>query len=205
MTDMWSTIAAERGALADDLIGLSTAEWRAASLCSGWSVEDVLAHMTSTAQMTPPRFVVGFAGAGFNFGRFADRGIEAHRGAIPEETLAGFRAQQHSTASPPGPQASWLGETLVHAEDIRRPLGITHTYPADSVRLLLDFYQGSNALIGTKKRIEGVTLKATDTDWAHGSGPVAEGTGLALLMAMTGRQSYLANLSGEGVAVLREQ
>jgi uncharacterized protein (TIGR03083 family) len=203
MSDMWTTIAAERGALVDDLTGLSTAEWRARSLCADWSVEDVLAHMTSTAQMTPAKFLLGFVGAGFDFDRFSTRGVQAHRGGIPEETLAGFRAQQHSTASPPGPKASWLGETLVHAEDIRRPLGITHAYPADAVGEVLDFYRGSNALIGSKKRIAGVTLKATDSDWTHGTGPVAEGTQLALLMAMTGRESYLSALTGEGVAVLR--
>ena len=202
---MWSTIAAERGDLAADLVDLSDAEWGARSLCAGWTVQDVLAHMTSTAAMTPPKFLVGFLSAGFDFPKFAARGIAKHRGGTPDETLHNFRAQQGSTSSPPGPKLSWLGETIVHAEDIRRPLGIRHVYPLESVRSVLDFYQGSNALIGTKDRIAGLTLVATDTDWTHGSGPLVEGPLLSLLMAATGRGSACDDLAGEGVATLRER
>src|ERR1700712_1277019 len=143
MSDMWNTIAAERGALADDLSGLSATEWKARSLCEGWTVEDVLAHLTSAASLNPPMFLLDFASVGFNFPKFADKGIARQRGSSPEETLAKFRAKQHSTTSPPGPKLTWLGEVLVHAEDIRRPLGIRHTYPTDAVRSVLDFYQGS--------------------------------------------------------------
>ncbi len=203
MTEMWTTIAAERGALADDLAELDPATWRTPSLCAGWSVEDVLAHMTSTAAMTPPKFFAGFVGSGFNFPKFASRGIERHRGDSPGETLANFRAQQSSTSSPPGPKLSWLGETLVHAEDIRRPLGITHAYPDDAVKSVLDFYKGSNALIGTKSRIEGLTLRATDRDWSHGTGPLVEGPLMSLLLAATGRAPACDDLSGDGVPSLR--
>ncbi len=205
MSEMWTTIAAERGSLADDLTALSEKEWAARSLCEDWSVEDVLAHMTSTAQMTPLKFFGGFAGSGFNFPKFAAKGIARQRGGSPMETLANFRAQQNSTSAPPGPKTSWLGETIVHAEDIRRPLGIRHTYPIDSVREVLDFYKGSNTLIGTKSRIEGLTLTATDTDWSHGSGPSVEGPLLSLLVAATGRRSACQELSGEGVDTLRSR
>src|ERR1700759_5333129 len=134
MADMWTTIADERGELAEDLDRLEDEQWATTSLCDAWSVEDVVAHMTSTAQMTPPKFFAGFMVAGFNFPRFAQDGIKAHRGDDPLETLATFRKQQGSTKSPPGPKVTWLGETLIHAEDIRRPLGITHDYPVDAVR-----------------------------------------------------------------------
>ncbi len=205
MSNMWKTIAAERGALADDLVGLSEKEWSARSLCQGWTVEDALAHMTSTAAMTPAKFFGAFLGAGFDFAKFAERGIARHRGSSPAETLENFRAQQHSTSSPPGPKLSWLGETIVHAEDIRRPLGIRHTYPTDAVVSVLDFFKGSNTLLGTKDRISGLTLRATDTDWSHGSGPLVEGPVLSLLMGATGRVSALDELTGEGVATLRER
>ena len=203
MDEMWNTIGAERRALAADLAGLPESRWTSPSLCTGWTVEDALAHMTSTAQMTPPKFLGGFVRAGFDFSKFTAAGIARHRGTTPAQTLEGFRAQEGSTASPPGPKASWLGETIVHAEDIRRPLGIAHTYPADAVRRVLDFYQGSNTLIGSKDRVAGLTLRATDSDWTHGSGPVVEGPQLSLLMAMTGRKAALDDLSGEGVATLR--
>ena len=64
-----------------------------------------------------------------------------------------------------------LGEMIVHAEDIRRPLGIKHAYPVAAVTRTAQFFTGSNLLIGAKRRITGLTLRATDTDWSHGTGP----------------------------------
>jgi hypothetical protein len=75
----------------------------------------------------------------------------------------------------------------------------------DAVVAVADFYKGSNLLIGAKKRIEGVTLKATDTDWSHGSGPEASGPMLSLVMAMTGRRAALDDLAGPGVDTLRRR
>ena len=57
---------------------------------------------------------------------------------------------------------------VIHGADIRRPLGIPHTYPPGAVRQAIDFYKGSNMLIGSKKRITGLALHATDDDWQHG-------------------------------------
>lgn len=202
MADMWTTISTERAALAADLADLSQAEWNARSLCEGWSVEDVLAHMTSAASLTPPTFLLDFASTGFNFAKFADKGIARQRGATPGETLARFRAKQDSRKSPPGPKLTWLGEVIVHAEDIRRPLGIQHTYPSDAVKSVLDFYKGSNTLIGTKDRISGLTLRATDADWTNGSGPLVEGRLIDLLVAATGRKAALNHLTGDGVETL---
>ncbi len=110
---------------------------------------------------------------------------------------------ESSTAAPPGPKLSWLGEALVHAEDIRRPLGIAHDYPLASVTAVTEFYAGSNVLIGGKRRVTGLTLKATDTDWSHGSGPVVEGPAVALMLATTGRKQALDDLTGPGVETLR--
>ena len=93
----------------------------------------------------------------------------------------------------------------MHAEDIRRPLGIQHSYPTEAVRQVLDYYKGSNTLIGTKNRIAGLTLEATDADWSHGSGPTVRGPLLPLLMAVTGRAAALDDLTGEGVALLRSR
>ena len=203
MTDLWAIVAAERGALADDLSGLSEKEWKARSLCTQWNVEQVVAHMTSSGSLTPLSFVGSFAKAGFNFNSFATRQIAKHRGSDPAETLANFRAIQHSTSAPPGPKESWLGEAIVHSEDIRRPLGITHAYPVDAMREVADFYKNSNALIGTKSRIAGLSLNATDIEWSHGTGDEVAGPMLSLLMAMTGRKSACDQLTGPGVETLR--
>ena len=59
----------------------------------------------------------------------------------------------------------------MHSEDIRRALGIQHEYPTDAVVTVADFYKGSNLLIGSKSRIAGLTLRATDADWATAPAP----------------------------------
>lgn len=64
---MWKIVAAERGALADDLAGLSDEQWDTPSLNEQWTVHHTLAHMVSTAHTGPVGFVVGFVGSGFRF------------------------------------------------------------------------------------------------------------------------------------------
>ena len=90
----------------------------------------------------------------------------------------------------------------MHAEDIRRSLGIAHQYPAEATKAVAQFYTGSNAIIGAKKRVTGVALRATDTDWSAGTGPEAVGPILSIIMAMTGRKAALADLTGSGVATI---
>jgi uncharacterized protein (TIGR03083 family) len=203
--DQWTLIHAERDALATDLGGLDASQWQNPSLCGQWTVREVLAHMTATAAMTPIKFVGKFLGSGFDFKSLTSKGVRGELGDSAAETLARFKAQAASTTSPPGPMDSWVGETIVHAEDIRRPLVIAHTYAPAAVRRVADFCKGSNMLIGAKNRIAGVTLRATDTDWSHGSGPEVMGPLLSLVMAMTGRKVALDDLEGPGLYVLRSR
>jgi uncharacterized protein (TIGR03083 family) len=200
--DVWVSIHAGRQALADDLATLTAAQWATPSLCAGWTVRDVLAHMTATAKMTPPRFFGKLVTSGFSFTKLQSRDIAAEKGTSAAETLARFAAEVNSSKHPPGPNDSWLGETLVHSEDIRRPLGIAHAYHTDAAVQVANFYQGSNLLIGAKTRIAGLTLRATDTDWQHGQGPQVSGPMMSLVMAMTGRKAALDDLSGDGVPML---
>ncbi|MFN2540031.1 MAG: maleylpyruvate isomerase family mycothiol-dependent enzyme [Mycobacteriales bacterium] len=205
MTDIWGAIHAERRALADDLADLTAEQWRTPSLCAGWTVQDVLAHQVGTACMNPPQFIGKMIGAGFNFARFADKEVAKQSAGGPAATLERFREATDRTSAPPGPKVTWLGEAIVHSEDIRRPLGIKREYPRDAVLQVLDFYRNSNAIIGTKRRIAGLTLKATDVEWSHGSGPLVEGPALSLLLAATGRKAALDDLSGPGVETLRSR
>jgi uncharacterized protein (TIGR03083 family) len=199
----WPTIHAERHALADDLGGLSDAQWRTQSMCGDWDVHHLLAHMLVTTTTTPPKFFAGLVGAGFSFEKMSHRAVDEASAGGPEATLAAFRANADSKKSPPGPVDSWLGETLIHGEDIRRPLGIVHTYPTDAVVRTLEFYKKSNLIVGAKKRIAGLTLRATDADWSHGSGLLVEGPAMSLLQAMTGRKQVFDDLTGDGVETLR--
>jgi uncharacterized protein (TIGR03083 family) len=203
--DIWPVVHNERASLAADLTPLSEEQWATPSLCSAWSVRDVVAHMTATAKITPSSFFPKFLGSGFSFDRMQTKDIAAERGASGTEALSRFEAVIPSEKRPPGPRETMLGETIIHSEDIRRALGVSHEYPSDAVQQVADFYKGSNLILGTKRRIAGVALRATDIDWTYGSGPEVSGPILCLLLAMTGRKGALDDLSGDGVATLRDR
>jgi uncharacterized protein (TIGR03083 family) len=201
--DNWAVVKTERQALADDLGSLDDKDWATPSLCDDWTVHDVLAHMTATAQITPGAFFSKLIGSGFSLKKMQAKDIAVERGSSGADTLARFRSNVSSTKSPLGPKDTWLGETIIHSEDIRRPLGIQRDYPTDAVARVADFYPGSNLLIWAKRRIAGLQLTASDTSWTHGQGPRVSGPILALLMAMTGRKAGLVDLEGDGVETLR--
>ncbi len=198
----WPVIHAQREDLAADLAELDQAGWDTPSLCAPWSVRDTFAHMTATARMTPPRFFVSMAKAGFRFGAMQESDIRRETAGSTADLLAAFRALSQSSNHPPGPVDAMLGEVIIHGADIRRPLGIQHEYPTASVVRVADFYKGSNLIVGAKKRIAGLRLTATDAQWSSGDGPAVSGPVLALLLAMTGRPAVLPELAGDGMATL---
>ncbi len=198
----WPLIHAERQALVGDVERLSEQQWSTQSLCADWTVRDVLAHMTATAKMTPPKFFGKFIGSGFRFNDLQAKDVAAERGGSATETLSRFKQQLGATTHPPGPVDAMVGEVVVHGEDIRRPLGIRHRYSDEALTTAADFYRKSNLLIGAKRRAEGLTLRATDVDWSAGSGPEVTGPLASIIVAITGRRAGLADLSGDGLATL---
>ncbi len=202
---IWPIIHAERQALADDLTGLSPRQWQTPSLSSEWSVHDVLAHLVAAAKMTRLKFFPGLAGVRFDFHKYMAKLVAREGAGGPEATLAAFRAVRLRTTSPPAPGSTWLGEALVHGEDIRRPLGIAHDYPLPAVTRVISYYAKFNPLLGGRRRIAGVRLTATDTDFSLGSGPVVAGPAISLLMVPAGRRAFLDDLSGAGVRVLQDR
>jgi uncharacterized protein (TIGR03083 family) len=204
--DTWQMIKAERIATADALAALPPADWDRPSLCAGWTVRDVVAHMIDSQTVTPPRFFARFAASGFRFPVMTRRNIETIRdGRSDGELLELLRSRTDARTAPPGPVLSWLGEAIVHGEDVTRVVGGYRDHPIEHLVAVADFYKRSNTLIGAKRRIDGLSLRATDTDWRHGSGPELSGPMIALVLAMTGRKAALSDLHGDGVAVMRER
>ncbi|MGA8666860.1 MAG: maleylpyruvate isomerase family mycothiol-dependent enzyme [Candidatus Dormiibacterota bacterium] len=200
--NQWPLIRAERVALIGDLENVSDPQWSTQSLCSAWTVRDVLAHMTTTAKMTPGRFVGRFVGTGFQFNAMNEKGVKEELGATPADTLAGFKAQLDRTTAPPGPLDAMVGEIVIHSQDIRRPLGIAHTFQPEALTMVGDFVIRGNLLLGGKRRATGVTLNATDVDWTRGAGPAVNGPLASIILALTGRNAGLADLSGDGLEIL---
>jgi uncharacterized protein (TIGR03083 family) len=202
-SDAWPLIHAEREALLADLEPLTDEQWATPSLCAAWSVRDVLGHMIAAAKMTPPKFFAKIVGSGFRFDAMAAKDAARQAAGTPADTLARLKGVLTATTHPPGPIDAMIGESVVHSEDIRRPLGIAHAYQAEAMTRAADFYRKSNLLIGGKKRVAGLTLRATDAEWSAGSGPEVCGPMLSLVLAISGRRSALEDLSGDGLATLK--
>jgi uncharacterized protein (TIGR03083 family) len=203
MDPLWTTVHTERVALAADLAGLDDGRWGTPSLCEGLTVREVLAHMTAGASLNTWRWLAGVVRCRFDFDRQVAMRLAEHLGGTPRETLERFERVVTSTTSPLGPVVAWLGETVVHAQDIRRPLGIARDYPIGVLTRVAEYYRGSDLVVVARGRIGGLRLTATDGPFTTGSGPGVEGPTLALVMAMTGRAAYCDDLTGEGVAELR--
>lgn len=168
-TTTWDLIHAERHSLVDQLQSLKHQQWQTTSLCPQWNVHQVLAHLVALTKQTPPKFFGRFVASGFQFQKMVAKDIAREGGGTPSQTLAELAAHLSDTSAPPGPVNSWLGEVVVHGADIRRPLGLDYTPPVATTAMVADFYKNSNLLIGSKSRIAGLKLVATDTHWTDGT------------------------------------
>lgn len=201
--ELWSSIHGERESLVETLTALTPEQWSAPTWCGEWRVKEVVGHVLAAAEQTTFNFYKDFAVAGFKFDVFADRDAKRLGALAPTELIRRLRARTTTTNNPPAPVIAMLGEIVVHSDDIRRPLGLTHHSPEAALVAIADTWKTSNLLIGSKRRIAGLELRATDTSWSHGTGPLVSGPLQSLILAMTGRKGALPDLSGEGVEILK--
>jgi uncharacterized protein (TIGR03083 family) len=204
--DVWRMIGAERAALVAALETIDDADWSRPSLCGVWTVRDIVGHLVVTASITPVMFVGGLVANGFRRDSLAQGGVRwitHNRGN--RQLLEAYRSRIDARTSPPGPAVSWLGETVVHGEDIFRALGGYREHPAEHLVAVADHYRGTNRILNARRRIAGLSLRATDVAWQHGQGPEVAGPLVALIMAMAGRAVALDDVSGPGVDILRQR
>ncbi|KAA0110817.1 maleylpyruvate isomerase family mycothiol-dependent enzyme [Mycolicibacterium sp. P1-5] len=199
-TSLMSTARDERADLAAFLSTLTPQQWAAPSLCAGWTVKDVVAHVISYEELSKWGVAKRLVRGGFV--RSNQIGVDEFAGLAPEQLLDFLN--EHLV--PRGLTAGFGGmialvDGTVHHQDIRRALGLERNIPAERLLTVLQRVP-SNPRLGAGRRIRGLRLRATDVDWAHGEGAEVTGTGEALLMAMTGRPSVLVELDGPGQPIL---
>jgi uncharacterized protein (TIGR03083 family) len=193
---------AEREDFAELLAGLTPEQWDHPSLCAGWSVRDVAAHCVSFEGLSPAALT-----ARFLEGRLqTDRINEIAIADLADRSTGQLIALLRDNATPHGLGAGFGGrvaltDNMIHQQDIRRPLGLPRTIPAERLAAALEFVRFAPTIRGAW-RARGVRLVATDLDWAFGRGPEVSGPGEALLIAMAGRGVALADLDGPGVQKL---
>ncbi|KKC05870.1 maleylpyruvate isomerase family mycothiol-dependent enzyme [Mycobacterium nebraskense] len=191
---------AERADLAEFLATLTPQQWDAPSLCSGWTVKDVVAHVISYEELGALGLLKRFAKGWLV--RANQVGVDEFADLSPEQLLYFLRTH----LQPRGLTAGFGGmialvDGTIHHQDIRRALGRPRSVPVDRLERVLGLVPG-NPRLGAGRRIRGLRLRATDLDWEHGHGPEVTGPGEALLMAMSGRPAALADLDGPGLDTL---
>jgi uncharacterized protein (TIGR03083 family) len=202
---LWALAHAERTALAEDLSSLSAEQWQHRTLCGQWNVEQTVAHLTAAASLNQWQWLRSMLAARFRPDVHNQRRLAEHRGKTPEETLDRFRAVIRSTTAPSGHTPAYLGEIVVHAQDIRQPLGLPRTPSIDMLTPVAEFFARRNFTVSSRTYAAGLQLCANDGRFASGTGPLVTGSTLALVMTMAGRQTYLNQLDGPGLPILRSR
>jgi uncharacterized protein (TIGR03083 family) len=202
----WATVAAQRAILADELDRLAADQWNQPSLCQDWQVRHVVAHLIGEATTTPARAVAGVVRHGFRLNAFI-RSDALRRGEQPSARLAAaYRSAIHLCTGPPGnTPANALVAVVCHTSDIFRPLGKTTPFDPQLLALAARRLARAGYPIGAKRRIRGLRLAASDTDFELGAGPLVEGPIEALMLVIAGRPAALGELTGPGLNSLAKR
>ncbi|MEU8039482.1 maleylpyruvate isomerase family mycothiol-dependent enzyme [Streptosporangium sp. NPDC049078] len=195
---LWDALVTERGEQADLLAALRPEQWDAPTLCDGWRVREVVAHTTMPFRTSLGRTLLELAKARGDFNRMADRC--ARRDAVrlpPERLLASLRDNVAHPWTPPGGGVHGaLAHEVIHGLDITVGLGLDRRVPPERVAMVLAGMRPKNiAFFGTD--LTGVTLRATDLDWSHGTGTPLRGPAQDLLLVLCGRRLPPGRLTGE--------
>ncbi len=195
---LWQEIDDERRDVVAFLDSLTLNDLDHDSLCDGWRIREVVAHLAWVPTATLGSVFVPMIRSGFKLDSMIDRA--ARNGA--KEEWAVVRNRFHDTIGdrrlPPKTKAEGiLADVFVHHQDMRRPLGQMRHIDEDRLRLVLD---ATLQEFGTRAR--GLTFTATDLVFEQGRGPVVEGTAEALIMVLAGRKAVLTELSGPGFEAL---
>ncbi|MFW3171143.1 maleylpyruvate isomerase family mycothiol-dependent enzyme [Geodermatophilus sp. CPCC 206100] len=205
--DTFAEIADERRSLAALVSGLTREQQATQSLCSEWSVHDVMAHLIVPLEVGIPKFVLAMLASRGNFDRANVRLTREQARRPFGEITEVLRQKADSRFTPPGsgPEAP-LTDVLVHGLDIRWPLELPREIPEERLQTSLTFVTAAPfGSVVPKGALDGLRFEANDIDWASGSGPIVSGSAEALLLAITGRTTALGHLSGDGVPTLRSR
>lgn len=204
--EVWRAIDHERSSLADLLDDLSDQEWEVASLCSGWRVRDVAAHLT-LAHMGVARAARELTKARGDINRML-HDTAVRQAALPVHQISALlRAMVGSRRKAPGGQP--LLDILVHGQDIAIPLRRDRPMPVRAAafsatriwNMTWPFTMGWS--FRARQELKGIELTATDCSWSVGHGQRVEGSIAAILLLLNGRTAALTRLSGPGMAELR--
>jgi len=203
----WRAIDDQRHQLVDLLQDLSAQEWQHPSLCEGWTVRQVAAHVAlqNTTWAMMPRAVPEVVRSGSMNG--AIHAVACRHALLPTDRIIA-EIRDRIGVWKPLPTVTYRESAidyLVHTQDIAIPLGRRADLPVDLATLAAERVWASSRMFHARKKLAGYRLVATDTDWTAGHGQEVTGPIGALLLLLTGRAAALTDLSGPGAALLRSR
>jgi uncharacterized protein (TIGR03083 family) len=203
---VWTAIDGHRRALVNLLEDLLKEEWRRPSLCRGWTVRQVAAHLAlqNTSWSMMPGAMLDLVRHGGMNG--AIHAMACRHAQLPVEVIVG-EIRGRIGVWRPLPTVTFREtaiDYLVHGQDIAIPLGRSLEVPPDLAVLAADRVWASSRMFHARKKLAGYRLVADDAPWAAGRGDVVSGPIGALLLLLTGRPAALPQLSGPGAAGLGE-
>jgi len=184
-----AAIAAERTELADLLDGLTPEQWDEPSLCAGWRVREVVAHITMAFRYSLPQVMIGMLRARGSFHRMADRAALRDAEEPTSDQLAEcVRSNVNHPWKPPGGgYVGALSHDLIHGLDITVALGLDRQPPPERVAMVLGSLNSRQvSYFGVD--LTGVQLQARDLDWSYGTGEPLAGRAQDLLLVVCGRK-----------------
>ena len=198
---MLAEVGDELLSLADQLEALQDHEWEVESLCRGWTVKDVVAHLTLSTRESLAEVVVPLLRSRGDFDLVtAVRARDRAQRFTCTELIAQLRAmagvdRRFALSGRLDP----LVDVLVHGQDIVRPLNRTRGMAVERAVPALEHVWASRFL-NPRKRFDGIRFVATDATWARGHGPLElRATAGNLLLVATGRPAGLQGLHGAAV------
>jgi len=202
--DAYAAAATGRRELADLLESLTDDQLNAPSLCAGWSVRVVGAHVAAAISVSKTRFLLSTALTGFSFNRTNSRLAHEMAKRPMAELVATLRARADTPVSPPvvGPSGP-MTDVIVHTGDICLALRLPFDPPATTMPLVLDFLSGRAPGFVGRNLLRGLQLKPVDLDRTWGSGEPVVGRAADIAMAVCGRRSATTVLTGAGAELLR--
>jgi len=198
----WQVIEQQRLAIADLLAGLTPEQWESPSLCDGWRVRDVAAHVSLVGlPPSPGSLLADLARARGSFHRLNTLAARRRAERPPGRLVADLRDSAGSRQLPVvSNQRNVLFDVLVHGQDIAMPLGLELPVPLDAAADGASRVWAMGWPFWARRRLRGLRLTATDVDWSAGSGAGVHGPIRALLLLVTGRTATAAPmLAGDGV------
>jgi uncharacterized protein (TIGR03083 family) len=185
--DVWRHIDQQRSELADLMETFTAEEWETPSLCEGWRVRDVGAHLT-LAQSSVRDVLPDMVRARGSFNKMIHDSAVRQAALSTEEYAARVRAMVGSRRTAPFvSDLEPLIDVLVHGQDIVRPLGRHRAMPPDAAAAAAQRAWSMGFPFGARKRLRGQQLVATDCDWRAGEGVAVEAPIADLLLLVTGR------------------